>query len=210
MNELMDFEGNKVEVFDFNGEILFNPYHVGKCLDLTDVTVRRHIQDMNEDQVIKLTASNVDIIDFRKLHNTGENFLKEAGVYTLCNKSRCASYKKNNLLRNLGLKTIDKIGVCDGTKETNFLYELEESLKPFNIKGIRQYHVLSYRIDYYIPSLNIVIEYDENNHKNYTYEQHKGRQKEIERELNCRFIRVSDDNSNSYNIGLVIKEIFDL
>lgn len=88
MNELMDFEGNKVEVFDFNGEILFNPYHVGKCLDLTDVTVRRHIQDMNEDQVIKLTNFNVQDMNFRKLHNTGENFLKEAGVYKLIFKSR--------------------------------------------------------------------------------------------------------------------------
>ena len=88
MNDLMDFEGNKVEVFDFNGEILFNPYHVGKCLDLTDSAVRMAISKMNENQVIKLTASNVKDIDFRKLHNTGENFLKEAGVYKLIFKSR--------------------------------------------------------------------------------------------------------------------------
>ena len=75
MNELMDFEGNKVEVFDFNGEILFNPYHVGKCLDLTDSAVRMAISKMNENQVIKLTASNVKDIDFRKLHNTVKIYL---------------------------------------------------------------------------------------------------------------------------------------
>ena len=28
MNDLMIFEGHEVEVFDLNGEILFNPYHV--------------------------------------------------------------------------------------------------------------------------------------------------------------------------------------
>ena len=55
---------------------------------MTDVTVRRHIQDMNEDQVIKLTNFNVQDMNFRKLHNTGENFLKEAGVYKLIFKSR--------------------------------------------------------------------------------------------------------------------------
>lgn len=95
-------------------------------------------------------------------------------------------------------------------KEINFLNQLEESLKPFNIKGERQYSILSYRIDYYIPSLNIAIEYDENNHEHYTYEQHESRQEEIERELNCKFIRVSDENTNEYNIGYVIKNIFNL
>lgn len=210
MNNLFNFKGNEVEIFEYKDEILFNPKDVAKCIDIKDV--KSSIRNFNKNQKIKITNNDLKVhdIDFRKLHNTGETFLKEAGVYALCNKSRCASYKKNNLLCNLGLKAIDKIGVCDGAKETNFLYELEESLKSFNIKGIRQYHVLSYRIDYYIPSLNIAIEYDENNHKNYTYEQHKGRQKKIEKELGCKFIRISDSKSNSYNIGYVIKNIFNL
>lgn len=92
-------------------------------------------------------------------------------------------------------------------KEITFLNKLEQALKPFNITGIRQYKVFNYRIDYYIPSLKIAIEYDENNHKQYTYEQHEGRQMEIENELGCKFIRVSDKESDEYNIGLVIKEL---
>lgn len=36
------------------------------------------------------------------------------------------------------------------------------------------------------------------------------RQKNIEKELGCRFIRVSDKNSDEYNIGYVIKNIFNL
>ena len=93
-------------------------------------------------------------------------------------------------------------------KEIRFLDILEETLKPFNIKGVRQYTVLKYRIDYYIPSLNIAIEYDENNHNNYSYDAHEGRQKEIEEEIGCRFIRVSDEETHFYNVGYVIKEIF--
>ena len=93
-------------------------------------------------------------------------------------------------------------------KEIRFLDILEETLKPFNIKGVRQYTVLKYSIDYYIPSLNIAIEYDENNHNHYTYKQHEGRQKEIEEEIGCRFIRVSDEETHFYNVGYVIKEIF--
>lgn len=94
--------------------------------------------------------------------------------------------------------------------EITFIDELEDALKPFNIKGIRQFSVLSYRIDYYIPSLKIAIEYDENEHKGYSYEAHEGRQQEIEKALDCRFIRVSDENTNSYNIGLIIKNIFNI
>ena len=93
--------------------------------------------------------------------------------------------------------------------EAEFINRLSKALIAFNIKGIKQYSVLNnkYRIDYYIPSLNIAIEYDENNHKNYTYEEHEGRQAEIEKKLGCVFIRVNDSKSDSYNIGFVIKEL---
>ena len=87
---------------------------------------------------------------------------------------------------------------------------IEEELKPFGLKGIKQYKVKSYRIDYYIESANIAIEYDEADHINYSYEKHEGRQREIEEELGCRFIRISNNDNNAYNIGKVIKEIFNL
>lgn len=108
--------------------------------------------------------------------------------------------------------------VCDTLKETNkrkeiyFLEKLEEVLKPFGLKIITQFPVKNkygnyYRIDFYIPSLNIAIEYDENGHNGYSYEEHEGRQKEIECELGCKFIRVVDKNSDEYNIGYIIKQI---
>ena len=99
-------------------------------------------------------------------------------------------------------------------KEIIFIEELEKSLLGFGeIKGVKQYNVLNYRVDYFIPLYNVVIEYDENDHKNYTYEKQEGRQQEIENELvkrfdyPCKFIRESDKNSNSYNIGLIFKEL---
>lgn len=54
MNNIMLFEQHQVEILNLNGQALFNPYHVGKCLDIDDVTVRRHIQSMNKNQVVKL------------------------------------------------------------------------------------------------------------------------------------------------------------
>ena len=91
MNELLfNFEGHEVEIINFNGEGLFNPRHIGECLELTESAVRKAIGRMTQNQVIKLTNDmlyNSNSTGVRKLHNMGENFLKEAGVYKLIFKS---------------------------------------------------------------------------------------------------------------------------
>lgn len=94
MNNLMIFEGREVEVFELNGEILFNPRDVGKCLDLDDSSVRKAIGKMNSNQVKKLTNSDVKDMHIRKLNNAGENFLKEAGVYKIAFKSHKESAER--------------------------------------------------------------------------------------------------------------------
>lgn len=88
MRNLMIFENKQVEVFEWNGQVVFNPYHCGECLGLGESSVRMAIGKMNNKQVVKLTNSNVKDIGFRKLHNTGENFLTESGVYKLIFKSK--------------------------------------------------------------------------------------------------------------------------
>lgn len=87
---LFDFKGNKVEIFEYKGEILFNPKDVAKCIGITESTLRDHISKFTKTQVVKLKnkdISDVGIIDFRKLNNAGENFLKEPGLYKLIFKS---------------------------------------------------------------------------------------------------------------------------
>ena len=81
------FENKEVEVFEFEGKVLFNPYHVGECLNLTDSAVRKSIANMNNKQVVKLKNLDVKDVPIRKLNNAGENFLTESGVYKLIFKS---------------------------------------------------------------------------------------------------------------------------
>lgn len=85
MNNLMIFEGKQVEVFEFKGEILFNPKDVAKCLDIKDVN--SSIRNFSDKQVRKITNSDLRDMHIRKLNNAGENFLTEAGVYKLVFKS---------------------------------------------------------------------------------------------------------------------------
>lgn len=85
MNDLMIFEGHEVEVLEVEGQVLFNPKHVAECLKIADVN--SSMRNFNEKQVVKLTNSKLQNMHFRKLHNTGENFLTESGVYKLVFKS---------------------------------------------------------------------------------------------------------------------------
>lgn len=97
MKELTVFEGKNVEVLGLEGKVLFNPRDCGKCLDLTDSGVRDAIRKMNENQVVKVTNSNVAKLDIRKIANRGENFLTESGVYQLVfqsNKPDATKFKK--------------------------------------------------------------------------------------------------------------------
>lgn len=123
MNNLMIFEGHEVEVLKLNGEVVFNPYHVGECLELGQSAVKMAISKMNSKQVIKLTNSKVKDVDFRKLHNTGENFLTESGVYKLVFKSHKPNAEKfTDWITDEVLPTLRKTGS----------YEMPKKDKPQN------------------------------------------------------------------------------
>ena len=71
-NQLMIFENHEVEVFELDGQVLFNPYHVGECLELGESAVRKAIGNMTEKQVIKLKNSDVKESNIRKLNNAND------------------------------------------------------------------------------------------------------------------------------------------
>ena len=196
-NEELDM---KVRVVEINGE----PWLVGK--DVAEVLSYARPTKAIQDHVDDGDKRSIKIADsVGRFQNTP--VINERGVYCLLQRSRLSNIQKQELLSSLNLK--EKF-ILTSRKEIEFIDQLEETLKPFNLIGIRQYKINSYRIDYYIPSLNLAIEYDENDHQGYSYEAHEGRQKEIEDTLKCRFIRVTDDNTNNFNIGLVLKEMFNM
>lgn len=90
----MIFEGHEVEILELNGDVLFNPYHVGECLGLGNDAVRKAMSRMNNKQVNKVKNSDVTNSNIRKLNNAGENFITESGVYKLVFKSRKPNAEK--------------------------------------------------------------------------------------------------------------------
>ena len=70
-----------------------------------------------------------------------------------------------------------------------------------------QYSVLGYKIDHYFPDYKLTIEVDEKGHKDRNIDHEIKRQKAIEKELSCQFIRINPDEEN-FNILKAINEIY--
>lgn len=92
LNEIKVFEGKEVEVIEVDEKILFNAKNVAEVLNIKNIN--DNLRKMNDNQVIRLTNSNIGETDFRKLANRGENFLTEAGVYKLAFRSNKASAER--------------------------------------------------------------------------------------------------------------------
>lgn len=134
-DNLMIFEGKEVEVFEWNGQVLFNPRHVGECLELNESSVRKAIGKMNKNQVVNLSNSNVKDMHIRKLANRGENFLTESGVYKLIFKSHKEEAERfQDWVTDEVLPTIRKTGgmVVEGREEdfvNNYFPSFSEEVK---------------------------------------------------------------------------------
>lgn len=116
-----------------------------------------------------------------------------------CAIELCMGIKKNPLSKNIlkflfNLKNGNEINlkINDYRKEIKFGIDIIYNLFS-NYKIYEQYPVYggTYRVDWYIPELNLAIEYDELHHI-YNKEQDEERQKIIEKELKCKFIRYTE------------------
>ena len=88
---------------------------------------------------------------------------------------------------------LDRIlNILDKTKAFKGLYE----------NYVFQYPVLSYRVDIYFPSINLIVEYDEEYHAKQKKEDER-REAEIKEYLECNFIRVKENYENR-GIGEII------
>ena len=148
-------------------------------------------------------------------NHTKQSIVSKNGLYfAICNTQNISSaakistlnwFQKNKLLPKINPK---QPFTLKPRLETEFVDMLDKVLEPLGVRGRRQYNVNNYRIDYYIPSLKIAIEYDENGHMYYDQEKEAERETAIADALNSKFIRVSNFNSHYWNIGKVISEIF--
>ena len=101
----------------------------------------------------------------------------------------CRTDKSCSLKKNLGFKLHDVIN----TKEQTIINSIKDAFEGENIQT--QYSVLGYRIDLYFHEYKLAIEVDELGHTDRNINNETERQKALEKELNCVFIRNNPDEN---------------
>ena len=112
----------------------------------------------------------------------------------------CRTEESCNLKRNLGFKLHDVIN----TKEQTVLESIKNAFEGEDMQT--QYSVLGYRIDIYFHKYKLAIEVDELGHADRNLSNEIERQKVLEKELDCVFIRINPDEKN-FNISREINKI---
>ena len=91
------------------------------------------------------------------------------------------------------------------TKEQSVLKSVMDAFEGENMQT--QYSVLGYRIDLYFHDYRLAIEIDEKGHTDRNTNDEIQRQKALEKELGCEFIRINPDKEN-FNINKANNDIF--
>lgn len=89
-------------------------------------------------------------------------------------------------------KDVAPVVVLAAKKEVEFFAVVQDMLNEMHIESQCQYYIDEYAVDFYIPEYNIVVEYDEDDHRSYDQEKEKIRQDYITRKLGCYFLRIPD------------------
>ena len=112
----------------------------------------------------------------------------------------CRTDESCNFTRNLGFKLHDIIN----TKEQTVLESIKNTFEGEDMQ--RPYSVLGYIIDLYFHKYKLAIEVDELGHADRNLSNEIERQKSLEKELDCVFIRINPDEKN-FNIFREISKI---
>ena len=105
-----------------------------------------------------------------------------------------------SLKRNLGFNLHDVIN----TKEQIILRPIKDAFEGEDMQT--QYTVIGYRIDLYFHKYKLAIEVDELGHNDRNIDYEIQRQKALERELDCVFIRINPDETD-FNIFKELNKI---
>ena len=211
-NELMIFEESQVSMMvDAKGNVLFELYSTGMALGY----VRWDGKSYNEDGT-KKTYARKDRID--KIVKNAEISVFPRGVekYIDLNGLRKFISISNTTNKSKFIKLLQdkeylhKEEVFEHSRKENVLMDsIVRVLKPIGYTLETQKIDTNYRLDGYIPELDLVIEYDENNHSHYDSNKEQIRENYIKNNYN-HLIRLTDEDDLMTNIGKVMNKIMEV
>ena len=191
------YEANGIEVIKDNlNNLWLNERHVETQLRLTNLPTltSNYIKKYNGYKEYKKQRSELNI----STKQPNRRFTRVKLVLKVI--MICKTDESCNLKRNLGFTLHDVIN----TKEQTVINSIKDAFEKEDMNT--QYSVLSYMIDLYFHKHKLAIEVDELGHADRNFNNEIERQRALERELNCVFIRIDPDVPN-FNIFREINKI---
>ena len=130
-------------------------------------------------------------------YNAGKAvYLDRIGLSMLLQKSKVSNTSTiQAILDNPIIKELEvDLNLVLISKEQEYIGTIVEAFH--DLKSYKQFTVGSYRIDLYFPDQSLAIECDEFNHTDRDLKYEKERQRFIENELKCKFIRFNPDSKD--------------
>jgi very-short-patch-repair endonuclease len=195
---------NKVHQVSLDGTPWFKGKDVAILLGYanTNRAIMDHVDIDDKRQLCEVCSSALVVGAQRNKMKT--IYINEAGVRRLVIKSQ--KPQASELAKQLGIKEETRY-VRKEIEIVGFIQELlTEMMVPFEF----QKRVASYRIDLYLPSQKLAIEIDENNHADRDPSYEQAREKRIQEELGCKFLRINLDAIDfklSSFVGRIMREI---
>lgn len=193
-------EFGNVRAFLINGEVWMVGNDVAACLGYKNPknAIASHVEE--ED---KMLVQLSDIQDGLPDHIKGVkvSIINKHGALSLIQRSNVASKDvKKRLASFIGFG--DEVSLYE-RREVGFADVLDDFFEAYGLDVIRQYMVGGYRVDFCVPEIKLMIEFDENDHAFYDKCKEMSRESFIKDKTGFDLIRVSDKRSNSYNLGRI-------
>ena len=206
MDQLQVFVNNKlreIRTVVKDGNPWFVAKDVADILGYSDTEAITRRLDSDQKGKITFTASG----SVTGANSMAREFtiISEPGLYNaIFNSKKITSNAKKEMLDQF----FPNKEYISSRAETEFIDSLSKVLAPMDLSIMSQYKVDKYFLDGYIEELNIAIEYDESGHSN-KIEEDSTREEFIKKEINCCFVRVSNNDNILWNIGYVISKIIE-
>jgi very-short-patch-repair endonuclease len=182
----LELEGGTIDTqVDENGVTWFKAKDVCGSLGYDINDVNKHLAK----HVSK--ADQTKRIDRSSGQGRNVNFINESGVIDLVVHTSKSIENRKDFLESLGIKA-DHVKF---QKKQRFEFQCFHSMVSVMFDGyeiVPQYSVDNYRIDFYIPELNLAVEIDEVAHER-QIEEDRVRQSYIEKKLGCKFLRIKEN-----------------
>ena len=207
MESLLFFENVEVEVIMVNDEPLFELYGVGAALGYKKIDIKKgieykRIRKDRVDKVVKNAEIELIVRDKKKYININ-GVRKFISMSNTTNKSKFIDFLQEK-------EYLHKEEVFGYSRKENVLMDsLIRVLKPMGYTLETQKKDNGYRLDAYIPELDLVIEYDENAHAHYDLNKEYTREMYIKNNYS-HLIRLTDDNDLMTNIGKIMNKIIEI